>query len=169
MSKSTVIREATESDLHKINEIYNFYVENTSITFDYDLWTLDKRLSWFYKISTNPSFSLVVAEKEGNIIGFAYNSEFREKRAYAVSSEITIYTDHNNRHPGTGSLLMQTLLDKIKETNIHRLFSVITLPNDASIAIHKKFGFDHVGTLDEAGFKFNRFFSVAIYQLKVTP
>ena len=111
---------------------------------------------------------LVKEDEAGNVIGFAYNSEFREKLAYRISSVITIYLRHDLKAKGLGSLLMQALLKQMAASPVKRAYSVITLPNDASLALHRKFGFEQVGYLTDVGFKFDQYYSVAILEATVS-
>ncbi len=99
------IRTATAADLPAINAIYNHYVKHTSITFDYDEWEIERREAWFNKLTDSDGYYhvLVKEDDQGEVIGFAYNGEFREKLAYKVSSEITIYLHHECRAKGLGS------------------------------------------------------------------
>ncbi|MBV7297048.1 GNAT family N-acetyltransferase [Enterovibrio paralichthyis] len=160
------IRTATAADLPAINAIYNHYVKHTSITFDYDEWEIERREAWFNKLTDSDGYYhvLVKEDDQGEVIGFAYNGEFREKLAYKVSSEITIYLHHECHAKGLGSALMQTLLEKMAHSPVKRAYSVITLPNPASIRLHEKFGFQQVGILTNVGYKFDQFHSVAILE-----
>ncbi|WP_325892937.1 GNAT family N-acetyltransferase [Grimontia sp. NTOU-MAR1] len=160
------IRAAQAGDLPAINTIYNHYVRETSITFDYEPWTIERRQAWLEKlVNSDGYYHVLVKENEnGEVIGFAYNSEFREKRAYKVSSEITIYLHHELRTKGLGTELLQTLLDKMSVSPVSRAYSVITLPNPASMRLHEKLGFQQVGLLTDVGYKFDKYHSVAILE-----
>ncbi|MDD1782844.1 N-acetyltransferase family protein [Enterovibrio sp. ZSDZ35] len=163
------VRKATQLDLAAINAIYNHYITNTSITFDYDEWSIEQRQTWFDKINHNNDIYhvLVKEDEQGSVIGFAYNNEFREKLAYRISSELTIYLHHEYASKGAGTQLMQALLAEISGSEIHRVYSVITLPNPASLKLHEKFGFKQVGILSEAGYKFEQYYSVAILEKSI--
>ncbi|WP_394212942.1 GNAT family N-acetyltransferase [Enterovibrio calviensis] len=160
------IRNATIADLDAINAIYNHYVLETAITFDYDTWSPERRLAWFEKLTHSDGYYhvLVKEDPEGEVIGFAYNGEFREKLAYKISSELTIYLHHECRAKGSGSELMTALLEKMDASPIRRAYSVITLPNPASLRLHEKFGFKQVGLLTDTGYKFEQYYSVAILE-----
>ncbi|WP_028024089.1 GNAT family N-acetyltransferase [Enterovibrio calviensis] len=160
------IRNASVSDLDTINDIYNHYVLNTAITFDYDPWSIQRRQAWFEKLSDSDGYYHVLVKEDphGHVIGFAYNGEFREKLAYKISSEITIYLHHECQAKGMGSELMAALLEKMSSSPIRRAYSVITLPNAASLRLHEKFGFTQVGYLTDVGYKFEQYYSVAILE-----
>lgn len=163
------IRAVQAGDLQAINDIYNHYVRETSITFDYEPWTIERREAWLEKLKNSEGYyHVLVKESEyGEVIGFAYNSEFREKQAYKVSSEITIYLHPDVRAKGLGSALMEALLDKMFSSPVSRAYSVITLPNPASIKLHEKFGFQQVGLLTDVGYKFDQYYSVAILEKSI--
>lgn len=169
LGSTMTIRKAQHADLPAINEIYNHYVTQTCITFDYASWTLERRQRWLDKLQrSNGYYHVLVKESEsGEIVGFAYNSEFREKQAFNVSSEITIYLHPERRAKGLGSELMAVLLEEIASSPICRAYSLITLPNTASMKLHEKFGFKQVGILTDVGYKFGQFHSVAMLE-KIT-
>lgn len=160
------IRAATTSDLAAINAIYNHYVEHTAVTFDYDQWSEERRFLWFEKLTNSDGYYhvLVKEDENGQVVGFAYNGEFREKLAYKVSSEITIYLHHECRAKGLGSALLSALLEKMAQSPVKRAYSVITLPNPASLRLHEKFGFKQVGLLSDVGLKFDQYHSVVILE-----
>jgi phosphinothricin acetyltransferase len=159
------VREGQFEDAVAINQIYNWYVENSTVTFDIKPWTLQKRQTWFEQFLTpSKRYNLMVALEHNRVVGFAYNGQFRTKAAYDSSTEVTVYTHHDDAPGGTGSRLLEKLFKRIANTDLHRAYAVIALPNDASIRLHKKFDFKHIGTLDQVGTKFNRRIDVAWYQ-----
>lgn len=160
-----LVREGLFEDAAAINQIYNWYVENSTITFDITPWTLQKRQAWLEQFLTpSTRHYLMVALEHDRVIGFAYNSRFRTKAAYDSSTEVTVYTHHDSAPGGTGSRLLEKLFEYIAHTDLHRAYAVIALPNGASVRLHKKFDFKHIGTLDQVGTKFNRRINVAWYQ-----
>jgi phosphinothricin acetyltransferase len=104
----------------------------------------------------------------GDIVGYANSGALRPKAAYDTSVEVSIYRAPGYREPGLGTLLYQALFDRLSEEDVHRAHAVITLPNDASVALHKKMGFYDVGVLNEAGRKFGRFHSVLWMEKKLS-
>ena len=160
MSSSCVaVREATNADACAINRIYNYYIHNTIITFDVDAWSIEQRNAWFKELGADNRYYVMVAEVDGKVVGFAYNSVFRARRAYRLSTESTIYTDSENHTDkgthGIGSALYHALFQRIATTDLHRAYAVIALPNPRSIAFHQKFGFTTIGTFNEVGWKFD--------------
>ncbi len=160
-----MIRLATKDDAAAINAVYNHYVTQSAITFDIEPWSLDERLNWMGKFNSESSpYQLFVYQSEGEVVGFAYYNAFREKEAYRLSSEITLYLSPHYKGSGAGSELMNHLLKAMQKKGFKKAYSVITLPNAASVALHKKYAFNQVGKFTDVGFKFERFHSVAVYE-----
>ena len=158
------IRPATRHDLPRINEIYNYYVINTPITFDLEPQTLESRARWFAEHTAGERHRMFVAEDAGKIVGYSCTGPFRDRAAYDTSVEASIYLAHDVKGRGIGSTLYRVLFDAVKDEDIHRLLAGITIPNEASVAIHRKFGFTPVGVFSENGRKFGRYWDVAWMQ-----
>lgn len=154
------IRPASRDDLPRINEIYNYYVINTPITFDLEPQTVESRARWFAEHTAGKRHRMFVAEDAGKIVGYACTGPFRDRAAYDTSVEASIYLAHDVAGRGIGATLYRTLFAAVKDEDIHRLLAGITIPNEASIAIHRKFGFTDVGAFTECGRKFNRYWDV---------
>ena len=159
------VRAATPDDAAAINRIYNHYVLNTAITFDLEPWSTQRRKAWLNEFADHETpYIMLVAESDGKVAGFAYNSCFRPRAAYRLSCETTIYTDPENHPRGTGTALYETLFQRIEKTELHRAYAVIALPNPRSIAFHQRFGFTPVGTLHQVGRKFGRYVDVTWFE-----
>ena len=157
-------RPATRDDLPRINEIYNYYVINTPITFEIEPVTVETRGKWFAEHTAGDRYRMFVGEDAGTIVGYACTGPFRERAAYITSVEATIYLAHDVTARGIGTALYRALFDAVKDEDINRLLAGITLPNEASVAIHRKFGFTPVGVFSENGRKFDRYWDVAWMQ-----
>jgi phosphinothricin acetyltransferase len=155
------IRPVTRDDLPRINEIYNYYVINTPITFEIEPVTVESRAKWFAEHTAGKRYRMFVAEDAGTIVGYACTGPFRERAAYITSVEATIYLARDVKRRGIGTKLYSVLFDAVKDEDINRLLAGITLPNEASVAIHRKFGFTPVGVFSENGRKFDRYWDVA--------
>lgn len=154
------IRPATRDDLPRINEIYNYYVINTPITFEIEPVTVESRAKWFAEHTAGDRYRMFVAEDAGAIVGYACTGPFRERAAYITSVEATVYLAHDVKGRGIGSALYRVLFDELRDEDIHRLLAGVTLPNEGSVAIHRKFGFTPVGVFSENGRKFDRYWDV---------
>jgi phosphinothricin acetyltransferase len=159
------IRKGQSRDLPRLLEIYNHYVEHTHITFDVEPTSLEAREIWFEAFSDEGPYRLLVAELNGHVCGYASSREFRVKPAYARSVETSIYLGPDERGSGVGSALYAGLLAALEEEpKVHRAYGGVSLPNEASIALHQRFGFEQVGTFSGVGFKFGRYWDVAWFE-----
>ncbi|MFT7375602.1 MAG: phosphinothricin acetyltransferase [Oceanospirillaceae bacterium] len=161
-----LVRPALEGDMDAINGIYNHYILNTHITFDIEPWSIKTRLEWFSKFN-GTSYQLWVAELAGRVQAFAYTGQFRAKAAYDSSVEVSIYAHHQLQIKGIGAAIYSKLLTNLAQFKIHRLYAVIALPNDVSIGLHKKLGFEQVAMLNEVGSKFGKKISVAMLEKRL--
>ena len=159
--KAIWIREASRADLPAITEIYNYYVIHTPITFDIEPFTPEQRGTWFDDHCDGRRYRLLVAEENGRVVGYAGTGRFRAKSAYDTSVEATIYCAPGATGRGLGSLLYRALFEAIANEDINRVLGGITLPNDASLALHRRFRFNQVGIFTENGRKFGRYWDVA--------
>lgn len=161
------IRKAEYRDLEEMLDIYNYEIENGIATFDTDQKTLSEWKQWF-DLNTNGSASVIVAEENGEVLGYASLTPYRSKRAYASTLELSVYVKKEYRNKGVATELMGEVIRGARlDENIHMIVSVITSGNKASIKLHEKFGFSFCGTLHEVGFKLGRYLNVDHYELKV--
>jgi phosphinothricin acetyltransferase len=158
------LRPAMRADLPRLTEIYNYYIINTPITFDLKTYTVEERARWFTEHGGAGRHRMFVAEKAGEVIGYACTGSFRDKAAYDTSVETSIYLAAEATGRGIGAMLYQVLFDTLKNEDIHRLLAGITLPNDASVKLHRRFGFTDVGVFIECGRKFDRYWDVVWMQ-----
>ena len=157
---SSVVRPATQSDLTQITAIYNHYVLTTPITFDLEPVTPEQRVPWFHEHTEGPRYKLFVAEDDGHILGYAGTGRFRNKAAYDTTAEVTIYCAPDVVRRGIGRMLYQALFDSLRDADLHRFVAGITIPNEASLKIHRGFGFKEVGVFTQVGRKFDRYWDV---------
>ncbi len=155
----TRIRPGHLDDLPALTEIYNHYVRETSITFDLEPFTPETRRPWFDQFGETGRHRLRVAEGEG-ILGYASSSRLRPKGAYATSVEVTVYLLPHAQRRGLGIRLYSDLFGALAHEKVHRAYAGVTLPNPASIALHKRFGFQPIGIYREVGRKFDRYWDV---------
>lgn len=160
MPANTRIRAATPGDLPELTRIYNHHVQHTSVTFDVTPFSVEERSAWLSHYAEVGRYRLLVATVEGELAGYASSSQFRTKPAYATSIETSIYLDPDRRGAGLGKALYAALFEQLEAESVHRCFAGITLPNEASLALHRAFGFEDVGTMREAGHKFDRYWDV---------
>lgn len=159
------IRYARRDDLPGLLEIYNHYIEHSHATFDTEALDLANREIWFQQFSEKGPHRLYVAESKGAVIGYTSSRVFRERAAYDRSVETSVYLAPDQREAGAGSALYAKLLEVLEqEPVVHRAYGGVALPNEASVALHQRFGFKRVATFSEVGFKFGRYFDVAWFE-----
>jgi phosphinothricin acetyltransferase len=162
------IRPATIADLPRLTEIYNHYIAHTPTTFDLEPFSAEqRRTQWFDNYAETGPHRLLVAQREGVLLGYASSSRFRPKRAYETTVEMTILSAPEAIGLGIGQRLYEVIFDLLRGEDVHVAVAAITLPNDASCALHERFGFRRVGELREVGRKFGRYWDVAWYERRM--
>jgi len=165
---SPLIRPAVAEDLPGLLAIYNHYVVHTPITFDIQPLTLAQRAVWLDQFGAKGRHRLLVAESEGELLGYAGSHAFRPKQAYETTAEVTIYCAPHRCGTGLGRALYAALFSALQGEDIRVFMGGITLPNAASVALHESFGFTCCGTMHAVGRKFGRYWDVAWYE-RVLP
>jgi phosphinothricin acetyltransferase len=165
--QGVVVRPAGESDIARIDEIYNHYVRETAITFDFEPFSAAARRAWFERFKPYGPHRLFVAEEARRVIAYAGSHSFRDKAAYATTVETTIYCDPASTRRGVGSALYRTLFAAIEGEDLRMAVAGITLPNEASVALHARFGFAPVGVFREVGRKFGRYWDVGWFEKRL--
>jgi len=160
------IRLAEPQDAAEILQIYAPYVNDTAVTFEYDVPETDafeERIR-----NTLEKYPYLVAEKEGHIIGYAYAGAFRPRAAYQHSVEVSIYVDRAEGGKGIGRRLYEELEKLLIRQNVFVLYACITMTErigdpyltDGSIRFHEKMGYTLAGTFCHCGYKFGRWYSM---------
>jgi phosphinothricin acetyltransferase len=160
------VRPGVEGDLKALTDIYNHYVRETPITFDTAVFTAEERRPWLLSHPEDGPHRLMVAADTDTqeILGYATSSAFRPKPAYETSVEVTVYLAPHATGRGVGTHLYKALFEALSGEDLHRAYAGIAQPNDASVRLHERFGFRHVGTYREVGRKFGRYWDVAWYE-----
>lgn len=162
-----MIREVANKDIPAICHIYNYYIANTIITFEYEPVDVEEMTRRIEEIKTTLPF--IVYESEGGIKGFAYASKWKGRCAYQFSVETTVYTDKDSMGRGIGTALYTALLDDLRQRKFHAAIAGISLPNEPSRKLHEKFGFEKVAQFKEVGYKFNKWIDVGYWELILNP
>lgn len=148
-----------------ILEILNEAILNSTALYDYQPRTLQSMQSWF-AIKREQNFPVLgIVNSTGKLLGFSTWGSFRAFPAYKYTVEHSVYIHHAHRGGGLSKILMQTLIEKAQQQQLHVLVGCIDADNTASIQLHQKLGFTHSGTIRQAGFKFGRWLDAAFYQL----
>lgn len=161
---STLIRPSSAADLPAITAIYGDAALNGTGTFELEGPSeaemarrrddvLSKGLPW------------LVAEVDGQVLGYAYANHFRPRLAYRFCVEDSIYLHRDARGRGLGSLLLGELMARCEAAGARQMLAVIgDSANAGSIGVHRRLGFEHVGVMKSTGWKFDRWLDVVIMQ-----
>lgn len=159
-----MIRDIEPRDLDAITAIYNHYVLNTTVTFEEEPVVLNMMESRVQQVQ-DASLPWIVLEHDQAVVGYAYATKWKERSAYRFSVEISVYLSHLHQGNGFGTVLYDALLTRLKPLGINSVAGGITLPNDASVALHEKFGMQKVAHFSKVGFKFGQWLDVGYWQL----
>lgn len=164
---AVAIRPGEPGDVPALLDIYNHYVLTSNATFDTVPLTLEQRQEWFSHYHAEGRHRLLVAEREGEVLGYATSSVFRPRAAYDRTIETSIYLRDGATGLRLGTRLYAALFAAIAGEDIHRMLAVVAIPNDASVALHTSFGFREVGRLNEVGRKFDRWWDVVFLERRL--
>jgi phosphinothricin acetyltransferase len=160
-----VIRPATLDDLAVLTDIYNYYVVNTTVTFDLRPFAPEERRGWFDEHAAAGRHRLIVAvASDATVVGYATTSRWRPKAAYDTTVESSVYLHPAAVGRGVGTALYLALFGAISAEDVHRIVAGVSLPNPASIKLHERLGFRPVGVFAAVGRKFNRYCDVAWFE-----
>jgi len=160
------IREAVDDDLPQILVIYNEVIQNTTAVYDYEPHTLEMRKQWL-DAKKEQGFPVFVAEENKKIVGLSSIGTFRAWAAYQYSVENSVYVAAEARGKGIGKLLIAPLIEAARKMNMHTIIASIDASNDASLRLHKIFGFREVAHFKEVGWKFGRWLDLKFLQLMI--
>jgi L-amino acid N-acyltransferase YncA len=159
------IRDATSRDIPHMLEIYNHYVANSTVTFDEDPLTLKEMRKKFARVEELHYPWLVAVSPRGVILGYAYVAPWKPKAAYRFTVENSIYLGPASTGKGLGKALMAELLPRAKAAGVKEVIAVIADRGaDASLAMHRNFGFTEIGHMGKVGFKFGRWLGTVLMQ-----
>jgi phosphinothricin acetyltransferase len=156
-----MVRIVNPSDVQAIAEIYNYYIINTIITFEMEPVSSEEiaaRIEKYLEIGP-----YLVYEEHQEVVGYAYVSKFRERKAYENTVESTIYLKNGLGGKGIGFQLYSELLSQTI-SKYRTVIAGIALPNEASVRFHEKCGFRKIGHFSEVGRKFGKWIDVGFWQ-----
>lgn len=158
-----MIRKVKIEDARRLAEIYNHYVLYGNATFAEEALSVSEMTDKIQEVTQN--YPWFVYEEDGEILGYAYASQWRPKSAYRYSVESTIYLDKNALGKGIGKQIYSYLMTTLRAANYHTVIGVIAIPNDGSVALHEALGFEQVAMFKEIGKKFGEWQDVGYWQL----
>ena len=156
------IRLAKRSDAAALLAIYAPYVENTAITFEYEVPTIEDFANRIEK--TLGKYPFLVAEEDGLILGYAYASTYYARAAYDWAVELSVYVSQDTRGKGVGSKLYDELEGLLDQMGYMHFLACISLPNEDSLAFHAKRGYQQVAHFPKIGYKFERWHDIVWLQ-----
>jgi len=162
MSEYT-LRAFSWADVPAITRIYKHYVDHTAITFDTEAPD-EAGIAEKYAALVKLGHPVIIAERAGAVVGYAYASFYRPRAAYRFTCEDSIYLDPAETGRGLGKLLLTALLEQSKAFGFKQMLAVITADTANSIAVHEKFGFERVGYYKSVGLKFDRWHDIVHLQ-----
>ena len=148
-------------------EIYAPFVRDSAVSFEEETPRADEMAKRIERTSlTHP---WLVAEADGRVVGFAYGTRHRERAAYRWAADVTVYVSGEHRRRGIGAALYGELLALLARQGFHVACAGITLPNEASVALHEKCGFSLVGVYRRIGWKLAGWHDVGWWQMELVP
>lgn len=159
-----IIRQAQETDVPGILEIYNDAILHTTALYTYEPFTLPMMQQWFTD-KTAKDLPVFVAVVKNKIAGFASYGPFRPWPAYKYTVEHSIYVHKEERGKGLAKKLLRTLIEKAQASDLHTIVAGIDSENEVSINLHRHFGFTATGHIAQVGYKFGRWLDLVFMQL----
>ncbi len=160
-----VIRMATLEDAEAILRIYEPYIIETAITFEYTPVPLDdfrKRMELILE-----QFPWLVYERDGVILGYAYCAKFKERAAFQWDCECSVYIEPTSHRQGIATALYHKLFELVKQQGYYTVYALITDHHESSLRLHKMFGFTEVGVYYKTGYKFNQWWDLMVMEKRL--
>jgi L-amino acid N-acyltransferase YncA len=159
------IRTATPKDAPALLSIYAPYVRDTAVSFETEVPSLAQFEGRITKAVD--TWSWIVAEREGQVLGYAYGGMHRERAAYQWVVETSVYIDPCAQGQGLGKALYTELLSRLAERGFCSAMAVVVLPNAASVRLHESMGFRPIGLVERSGWKFGAWHDTAWLQCQL--
>src|SRR5438309_1361820 len=159
------VRIAVPKDAPAIIDIYAPYVLGTAISFESEIPSvqeMEKRIN-----NCLQKFPWIVCEVDGRLAGYVYASPHREREAYQWTCECSVYIHPNFKGKGLGTQLYKALFKMLTVQGMRNLYAGITLPNEASVKIHERLGFEFFALYDHVGYKLNSWHKVGWWKLRL--
>lgn len=159
---AVTVRAATEADAAALLAIYAPFVERTTVSFEASAPTREEFAGRIRRCAAQ--WAWLLAERDGTVAGYACGSRHREREAYRWSVETSAYVDPRFRRQGVATALYRALFDALAQRGYCNAFAGVALPNDASIGLHRRLGFEPIGVFRRVGHKFGAWRDVAWFQ-----
>jgi len=159
----TILRPYTSTDVAPISRIYRHYVEHSVATFDLE-FPGETFMAEKFGHMVDLGHPLIVAERAGEVVGYAYASTYRPRPAYRFTCEDTVYLAPEAVGQGLGQVLLGAVIEEARAFGFKQMIAVITAEGEASVALHRKLGFDVIGLHPKLGLKFDRWLDIVHMQ-----
>jgi L-amino acid N-acyltransferase len=157
------VRYANTGDAAAIAAVWNPQILETPFTFDHDAYSVAELAAMIAQGQASDQAWFVV-EEGGRVTGFASFAPFREGEGYGRTMEHTIFLDPDAGGEGLGDLLMRAIEHEAQARGIHSLIACVTGENGVALKFHRDLGFETVGVIPQAGWKFGRWIDLVILQ-----
>ena len=167
MSELTIRDAESERDATACAAIYAPHVEGSAVSFEErvpDATEMGARIERY-----GASHAWLVAERRGEVVGYAYATAFNERPAYRWSASVSVYVAEDVRSAGIGRALYEALFGRLRDRGFRMACAGITLPNEASVGLHEALGFEQTGVNREIGWKQGAWRDVGWFQLELAP
>lgn len=162
MASDVSIRTPTVDDAEAIRAIYNLEVTTATVTFDLEPRSLADQRAWL--AARSGAHSAIVAVADGEVIGFASLSPWKDRPAYRTSVEDSVYVHRGHQGEGVGRVLLTELVEVATASGFHAMFGRIVGGHEASIGLHQALGFEIIGVEKEVGRKFGKWLDVVVVE-----
>jgi phosphinothricin acetyltransferase len=157
-----VFEEIKEEHLQEVADIYNYYVEHTTVSFHTEPLNLEEMREAVMKVSS--LYFTYIIQHNGTMIGYVLLTQHKNKQAYDTCAEVTIYLKPGSVGHGVGSIALTFIEEKARERGFHVLVATICKENERSASLFEKHGYVQCAHFKEVGFKFDRWLDIVSYQ-----
>ena len=158
------IRVYQSQDTAAILDIINHNILHSTSLYDYTIRTYEQQKA-ILDDKISKGFPVIVAELEGQLLGFGMYSEFRFREAYLYTVEHSVYVKEGYHGQGIGKILLEELIVLARKQKLHTMIAVIDAENQGSVLFHEKLGFKTAGIIKESGYKFDRWLDSVFMQI----
>ena len=165
MKGRIIIRSANQLDTEKMLEIYAPYILNSAVSFETEVPLPEEFQNRV--LHYQEKLPWLVCEIKNQLAGYAYATDHRQRKAYEVTKELSVYVHNDYRKLRVGTGLYTALIGILKAQGIHNVLAGITLPNKESVSFHESMGFKPVGVYHNIGYKFGKYYDTGWWELRL--
>ena len=164
---ATAVRAATESDIARVTEIFNQSIATSTATLHLEPLSVEQQLKWYQQHDAR--HVVLVAETDDGVVGWAALGPWEDRAGYRDTAEVSVYVDNAFQGRGHGGRLLEALVGQARSKSFHTLIARIVTDHERSLNLHRRCGFEDIGTMRQAGRKFDAWVDVQILQLMLEP